>query len=263
MAIETEQENGVAEVTISNPDVKNAINFGMMGELRDTLSDYATDDSVRCVLLQGDPEGEAFCTGADVRELMMYAGQGNPPELAERIDNVLHGIVRNIVNIKKPVVAKVDGPAVGAGCNIAIACDFVYASERSSFGEVFVNIGVSQDTGSSYLLPKLVGLRKAKELVMTGKKIDGEEAAKIGLINESVSQDHLDRVVESSVDDLATGATKAIGASKSLLHFGSTHTLDETLEKEAWMQSTVFESEDMDEGVTAFVQGRKPEFEGK
>lgn len=259
----TEIDDGLATVTISRPDVMNALSFDAMQQLRDALQSVGEDESVRAVLLQGDPSAGAFSTGADVNELVMAAGTADPAELAEQIDVQLHGIVRALVTMKKPTIAAVDGPAVGAGANIALAADLTYASEDAVFGELFAKIGVAVDSGGSYLLPRLVGMKKAKELAFFGEQVDASEAEEMGMINEAIpAEDYDDRIAELA-SDLASGPTRALAGSKMLLHYGAENGVDDALEREAWVQAAMFQTEDMEEGVNAFIQDREPEFQGK
>ncbi|MDY6780630.1 MAG: enoyl-CoA hydratase [Halobacteria archaeon] len=259
MAVNVEHDDGVATVTIDRPDVKNALDHETMSELADELREVGESDA-RAVVLRG--AGGTFCAGADVNDLANF-GHISPPKIVEMIENDLHEIIRQLVRMRKPTVAKVQGHAVGAGCNLALACDLTVAKESATFAELFTQIGLSQDSGSSYLLPRLVGMKKAKELVFTGKEINGSDAEEMGLINHAYPDDDFDERADELVDELASGPTRAIGASKSLLHYGANNDLDATLEREAWVQSSVAKSDDVEEGVMAFIEGREPEFEGE
>jgi len=259
MAVNTERDDGVATVTIDRPDVKNALDHGTMSTLADELRGVRESDA-RAVVLRG--AGGTFCAGADVNALVNFA-HTSPPEIVEIIENNLHEIVRELFRMRKPTVAKVQGHAVGAGCNLALACDLTVAEESAVFAELFARIGLSQDSGSSYILPRLVGMKKAKELVFTGRDVPAPEAEEMGLINHAYPDGDFDERADELVDELASGPTRALGASKSLLHYGADNDLDATLEREAWVQSSVAQSEDVEEGVTAFVEDREPEFEGR
>lgn len=262
-AIRTSIDDGLATVEISRPDVMNALSFDAMGQLRDALREVGEDPNVRAVLLRGDPAVGHFSTGADVNELVMAAGTAQPAEAAERIDRQLHGIVRELVTMKKPNVAAVEGAAVGAGCNIALAADLTYAHEDARFGELFTRVGVAMDSGGSYILPRLVGMKKAKELAFFAEEFGADDAEDWGLINEAIpAEDYEDRVAERA-DDLASGPTKALAGTKKMLHYGAENSVDDALEREAWIQAAMFQTDDMDEGVNAFIQDREPEFEGK
>lgn len=249
----------MATVTLNRPEVKNALDHETMAGLAEELRGLRGGDA-RCVVLRG--AGDSFCSGADVQEFVEFAGM-KPPEIAGLIDDTLNDIVRALVKLRKPVVAKVDGHAVGAGCNVALACDLVVAGESAVFGELFSRIGMAVDTGGSYLLPRLVGMKQAKELVFTGRDVPAREAAEMGLINRCVPDEDLDASVEDLVRELAGGPTRALGASKALLHYGAVNDVDSALEREAWVQAAITQSGDVGEGVMAFVEGREPEFEGE
>ncbi|MFP4633118.1 MAG: enoyl-CoA hydratase/isomerase family protein [Halobacteriales archaeon] len=257
--VQVDDAGDVTTVTIDRPDVKNALDHDTMRALTEELREIRRGDA-RCVVLEG--AGGTFCAGADVNELMKFGGT-KPPEIVELIENDLHDIIRELHRMKKPTVAKVEGHAVGAGCNLALACDLTVAEESAVFAELFARIGLSQDSGGSYVLPRLVGMKKAKELVFTGRDVSATEAEEIGLINHAYPDDSFQKAADDFVDEIASGPTKAIGASKSLLHYGAENDLDATLEREAWVQSSISQSDDVEEGVMAFAQGRDPEFEGK
>ncbi len=259
MSIQSTREDGVATVTIDRPDVKNALDHETMSALADELREISESDA-RAVVLEG-AEG-TFCAGADVNALVNFSHL-SPPEIVEMIENDLHEIIRQLVRMRKPTVAKVEGHAVGAGCNLALACDLTVAEESATFAELFTKIGLSQDSGSSYILPRIVGMKKAKELVFTGRDVPAPEAEEMGLINHAYPDGEFDERADELVEELADGPTRAIGASKSLLHYGATNDLDSTLEREAWVQSSVAKSDDVEEGVMAFVEGREPEFKGE
>ena len=259
MAIDVTEDDGVTTVTLDRPDVKNALDHETMSELADELREISESDA-RAVVLQG--AGGTFCAGADVNALVNFA-HTSPPEIVEIIENDLHEIVRQLFRMRKPTVAKVRGHAVGAGCNLALACDLTVAEESATFAELFTQIGLSQDSGSSYMLPRLVGMKTAKELVFTGRDVPAPEAEEMGLINHAYPDEEFDERAGELIEELASGPTRAIGASKSLLHYGADNDLDATLEREAWVQSSVAQSDDVEEGVTAFVENREPEFEGR
>ncbi len=257
--VDVTEEDGVTTVTINRPDVKNALDHDAMKALAEEFREIKRGDA-RCVVLEG--AGGTFCAGADVNELMKF-GATKPPEIVELIENDLHEVIRQIFSMKKPTVAKVEGHAVGAGCNLALACDLTVAEESATFAELFTKIGLSQDSGGSYILPRLIGMKKAKELVFTGRDVPAPEAEEMGLINYAYPDDEFHDEADELVEDLASGPTKAIGASKSLLQYGADHDLDSTLEREAWVQSSISQSDDVEEGVMSFAQGEEPDFQGE
>jgi 2-(1,2-epoxy-1,2-dihydrophenyl)acetyl-CoA isomerase len=171
--------------------------------------------------------------------------------------------LKAITNLEKPVVGMVRGAAVGAGCNLALACDMVIASEDSSFGEVFARVGLASDWGGTYFLTRLVGLHKAKELFFTGKMIDAREAERIGLINRVVPDAELEKTAHELAGQLAAGPTRALGILKTQLNNGVDKELESVLEAEASAFGILIHSEDHREGFQAFLEKRPPQFRGR
>ena len=174
-----------------------------------------------------------------------------------------HRAVSAVTVLEKPVIAMVNGDAVGAGCNLALACDLVIAAEAARFGEVFVRLGLGPDWGGAYFLPRLIGLAKAKELLFTGKIISAREAEQIGLINQVVPADQLEETVMNLAAQLAQSATRAIGMMKTFLHKVWQMDLANALQYEAYVQSECIKTEDHQEAVRAFLEKKKPVFKGK
>jgi len=255
MSVETTRDGDVATVTISNPERRNAMDAPASAAMADAVRELAHDDSVRCVVVTG--EGEAFCAGLDLAGDM---GGGSP---AEELEVGFNAIARGLIRMEKPTVAKVPGPAVGAGASLAAACDFVYAADSAFFEWGFTNIGLSPDTGATYVLPRLVGTRTALELLVTGKRVDAELAVELGVVNHTVAGDDLDAFVDERAETLAARPTKAVAAAKRLVYRSSHRSLEETLREEALAQEEMIESEDFMEGVAAFMADREPEFEGR
>jgi len=252
--VDHDDEEPIATVTISNPERRNALGQAGSSELADSLRDLDGHDDVRCVVLQG--EGEAFCAGAD-----LAAGDTASPT-AGSIDRGFHAVVRTIVRLEAPVIAKVRGPAVGAGASFATACDFVYTDESASIGFVFANIGLTADSGATFILPRLVGVRTAMDLLTSARILDAEEAAELGLTTELV-EDGLDERVHERAVELANGPTRSYSAIRRLLLRSATNSLEEQLEAEAREQEIMFNTDDAMEGMTAFMEDRDPEFEGR
>jgi enoyl-CoA hydratase/carnithine racemase len=202
--------------------------------------------------------GGAFCSGMDL-------APGNASGIKTHRIVRLQELSRLIVTIHrmpKPTVAKVDGVAVGAGCNIALACDLVIASERARFSEIFVHRGLTVDGGGSWNLPRLVGLRRAKELVFLGEFVEGIAAERIGLVNRVVPLDELDAIVNDWARRLAAGPPIALRVSKALLNNSMSVTLEEALDAEAASQALCFSTEDFKEAMAAYTEKRSPEFDG-
>jgi len=255
MPIETTRDGAVATVTISNPDRKNAMDAPLSAEMADEVRELAHDDGVRCVVVTG--EGDAFCAGLDLAGDM---GGGSP---SEELEVGFNAIARGLIRMEKPTVAKVPGPAVGAGASIAAACDFVYPADDAFFEWGFTNIGLAPDTGATDVLPRLVGTRTALELLITGDRIDAHEAVELGVANEVVPADELDDFVADRAETLAGRPTKAVAAAKRLVYRSDHRSLEETLREEALAQEEMVQTEDFMEGVAAFMADREPEFEGR
>lgn len=249
--------DGVATITLNRPEVYNALNDAITYELQDALKAAAKDEAVRVVVLTG--AGKAFCAGQDLKAV---AGQ-EKRSFMESLHKRYNPIIRAMKSLPKPIVARVNGVAAGAGCSLALACDIIVASEEATLIEVFINIGLVPDSGSSYFLPRLVGMAKAFELCSMGSRVKAAEALQLGLINKVVPADQLDAAVKEYTDYFATAPTKAIGLIKKMLDKSTTSTLEEMLEYEAYCQEIAGTSKDYKEGVTAFLEKRKPAFEGK
>jgi len=250
-------ENGVAYLSLNRPEVYNALNDEITFEMQDALKAIAKDDAVRVVVISG--EGKAFCSGQDLKA---SAGQ-EKRSFIDSLHKRYNPIIRAMRNLPKPIICKLNGVAAGAGCSIALACDIIVATEEATLIEVFINIGLVPDSGSSYFLPRLVGTAKAFELCAMGSRVKATEAFELGMINKVVAADKLDEAVKFYTDYFAVAPTKAIGIIKKMLQKSTTATLDEMLDYEAYSQEIAGRSEDYKEGVSAFLEKRKPNFTGK
>jgi 2-(1,2-epoxy-1,2-dihydrophenyl)acetyl-CoA isomerase len=250
-------ENGVATVSLNRPDVYNALNDEITYELQDVFKVIAKDNSVRVVVLTG--EGKAFCSGQDLKAA---SGQ-EKRSFIDSLHKRYNPIIRAMRSLPKPIVCRLNGVAAGAGCSLALAADVIVASEEATLIEVFINIGLVPDSGSSYFLPRLVGMARAFELCTRGTRVKAKEAADMGLINKAVAADQLDAAVKEYTDYYAHAPTKAIGLIKKMLNKSTTASLDDMLEYEAYAQEIAGSSQDYKEGVTAFLEKRKPQFQGK
>ena len=249
-------ENGVATITLNRPDVYNALNDEITFEIQDALKVVAKDESVRVAVMTG--EGKAFCSGQDLK-----ASGGEKRSFMDSLHKRYNPIIRAMRTLPKPIVCRLNGVAAGAGCSLALAADIIVASEDATLIEVFINIGLVPDSGSSYFLPRLVGMAKAFELCSMGSKVKAKEALELGLVNKVVVADRLDQAVKEYTDYFASAPTKSIGIIKKMLNKSATSTLDEMLEYEAYSQEIAGSSEDYKEGVKAFLEKRKPAFKGK
>ncbi len=247
-------DNGVVTITMNRPEKLNAANFAMWQELRDTWTEVALDPDIRCVVMTG--AGDGFCSGAD-----LSADGGDANRLQAM--NMIHMTVQALHNIMVPVIAKVNGVAAGAGMNMALSCDLIVAGDRARFSEIFARRGLSVDFGGSWILPRLIGLHKAKELAFFAEVISAREAADIGLINKLVAHDELDATVDEWANRLAEGAPMALAMSKRLLTLNATVDRPTALEGESLAQTVNFGTEDTMEAFTAFLEKRPPDFRGR
>ncbi|WP_440991168.1 enoyl-CoA hydratase/isomerase family protein [Haloarchaeobius baliensis] len=259
-AVLVDIEDGVATITLNEPDRRNAFSLAMSAGLRDALDEVEESDA-RCVVIEG--AGDAFSAGGDV-ELMSQTATGAVPldESVRTLEKTTSETMARVVAFPLPTVAKVDGPAVGAGANLATACDVQLANEDAAIGFVFREVGLAVDAGTSYLLPRVVGTNVAKELVFTGAVLGADRAHELGLVNHVYDADEFDEQVETFVERIATGPTVALRHSKRLIDEGLRRTVDEAMVAEATAQGLCFDTDDHAEGVTAFVESREPEFEG-
>ena len=256
--LRTSVDGSIATLTISNPERRNAITADTAVELAEAVHAYAYDDEIRCLILAGDPAGGAFCAGADLQS----RSREHPDDTAST-EPSYHRAVYEIMRAKKPVLAKIRGSAVGAGASIAASCDFVYAAEEAQVGWVFANIGLTLDSGASFILPRIMSVRRAMELVATGEIIDAERAVELDVFTDVLPDDELDEFVETKAEELASGPTLALGEMKRLLLRGASQSLDEALYDESRAQALMYYTEDSEEGREAFLEGRDPEFEGR
>jgi 2-(1,2-epoxy-1,2-dihydrophenyl)acetyl-CoA isomerase len=252
-------ETGVLTITLNRPDKLNAFNPEMHEELRAAL-EQADEPEVRAVLLTG--AGRAFCAGQDLSTRKVSPGAA-PIDLAVSLGNYYNPLVRRLRELPKPVVCAVNGTAAGAGANIALACDLVIAARSASFVQAFSKIGLLPDSGGTWFLPRLAGSARAMGLALLGERLSAEDAAAWGLIWKVVDDDALATEATAIAKQLATGPTTGYGLIKQALLASATNSLDAQLELERDLQRKAGFSEDYREGVTAFLEKRKPVFKGK
>jgi 2-(1,2-epoxy-1,2-dihydrophenyl)acetyl-CoA isomerase len=260
--LRVETADGVCTVTLNRPDSLNSINDLMTTELGAIVKQLRRDDTVRCVVLTG--AGRAFCSGQDLGDLKKkYADPSYTPHLGDDLRRRYNPVITGLRDLEKPVIAAVNGVAAGAGLSLALACDLRLASDKASFTEVFVNVGLVPDSGSSFFLPRLVGLGNALALCFTGEKVSAADAHQLGLVNRVVPGDELMQATSELAKKLANLPTKAIGLMKRLLYRSLSSDLDAMLEAEAFAQETAALTADHREGVLAFFEKRPPKFLGK
>lgn len=253
-----EPEEHVAVVTLSRPEAMNAYNEALLTDLVDALERLDERDDIRALVLTGD--GDAFCSGGDLEELPLS------PEMDfadyERGLGLFQTVVRTLRGIKTPVVAAVNGYALGAGCDTALACDFRIASESAVMGETFIDVGFIPGDGGAYLLPRLVGEQRAKELIFTGRKLEGEELVEWELARDVVADDQLQEEAIQFAATLAEQPPIALGESKRLVNESFDVDLDQAMQDAMRAQRICSQTADHQEAVQAFNENREPEFEG-
>jgi len=252
-----ESKDSVATLTLNRPEKLNALNMKMAEELESAVAEIVKDIDVRTLIITG--AGRGFCSGADVGEMAQAAAPVETRYWTQRA----HKIILALTNLEKPVIAKVNGVAVGIGCSLALSSDIIIASENARFSLIFSRIGLIPDGGSLFHLPRLVGPAKAKELIFTAKMVDAKEAERIGLINKAVPTNKLDSEVNKLAKQLAEGPTVAFGMAKKIINKGLSMDLSSVLECEAFGQTIAGTTEDAREGVMAFLEKRKAEFKGR
>jgi 2-(1,2-epoxy-1,2-dihydrophenyl)acetyl-CoA isomerase len=264
----TRRESGVLWLTLNRPERKNSISPELRDELLSGLDDARTDEEIRCVVITG--AGDAVWSGVDLGRSKVTEGAARAepqrPDLRairEAMKRGMQRVIRAIWELDKPVIASVNGVAAGGGAQLALVCDLVVASTNARLIEIFVKRGLAVDSGGGWLLPRLVGLAKAKELVFFGDPISADEAHAAGLINKVVPPDELERATREWAERLARGPTRSIGASKTLLNRALETDLTGALEEEATAQAMISQTKDFSEGVRAFAEKRDPDFLGR
>jgi 2-(1,2-epoxy-1,2-dihydrophenyl)acetyl-CoA isomerase len=247
-------------IVLDRPDVMNAWDKQLGIDLLAAVREAAEDDSVRAVVITG--AGRAFSSGADLKAGFDPTPEGHP-DVGTPLRERYHPIITGLRRMPKPVLAAVNGPAVGIGCSLALCCDLILARESAYFLLAFINIGLVPDGGSSLLVPERVGLTRASEMALLGERVPARQALEWGLINRVVADDAFDGAVDELGARLAAGPTAAHAAAKEQLNQWLFARMDAQLELEASFQQRAAASEDFKEGVLAFIQKRPPEFEGR
>lgn len=254
-----DQDGGLRTITLSRPDKRNGMDTPLLEALVEQVRLAVWDRDVRAVLLIGDPEGRAFSAGGDPAEL---AGD-DPLAVEDRWTHIAADVAGRIFHAEKPVIAAVDGPAVGAGCALALACDVVLASPRARFAPVFTQRGILPDHALLWFLPRQIGLLAAKELVLTGRTVDADEALRLGLCTRVLDDDDFAAAARRYARELAEGPTRALGAAKVIMNKGLESDMWSVQVFERLVQPGLFASEDFREGFTAFAERRPPRFRGR
>jgi 2-(1,2-epoxy-1,2-dihydrophenyl)acetyl-CoA isomerase len=255
-----EQDGGVGRVTLNRPDSLNAWTDELGRELKQVVTGDAADESVRAVLITG--AGRGFSSGADLKSGFDPHPDDGLPDIRKELDALYHPIIAGVRTLEKPVVAAVNGPAVGIGASLAFACDLVLAAESAYFGLAFVNIGLMPDGGSTLFVPAAVGKARAFQMALLGERVPADRALEWGLVNYVHPDDRLMAEANALVERLANGPTRSYAASKRALNRMLYPDLEGQLDLEAELQHALARTKDFQEGVSAFVEKREAAFQG-
>jgi 2-(1,2-epoxy-1,2-dihydrophenyl)acetyl-CoA isomerase len=260
-------DGAVLRLVLDRPDKRNAMNDTMFTGLADAVDRAGRDEAVRVIAISG--AGDHFCGGADIVARNAKPADGSPPvrprvgSIQRRVPSTAHRFITQLVEVQTPVVCQVRGWAAGIGFQIAVAADFTVAAVDATFWEPFTERGFTPDSGATWLLPRVVGMKRARELLLLGRSLDGTEAAEWDLVHRAVPAAELERETEALIDQLAAAPTVAIGLTKWLLHTSHDAALAAQLQNEALALELSSRSDDFKEGLTAFGEKRPPRFSGR
>ena len=266
-AVLRQDRNGVAWITLNRPDAGNAMTPDMRNQIADWLDEISGSYTVRAVVITGAGE-KGYCTGADLRgpRAAPQKPDGAPERVlgdaARMIRTGWQRLINSVLDCEKPVIAGVNGTAAGGGCNLVLACDMVIMAEEARLIEVFIRRGIIPDAGGIYLLPRIVGTHRAKEIMFFGDDVSAADAERFGIANRVVPRADLEKVLTEWAERLATMPTKAIGITKGLVNRSFESDRITALTEEAWGQELNSATQDSVEGVQSFVERRPPEFKG-
>jgi len=258
--IDVTEDNGITTITLNRPEKLNALAGHMRRDLAEALERAGSDRTVHVVIITG--AGRAFCAGGDVAAMAELMDRRDSEEF-ERLLGAARRVITAIRQMTKPVIAAVNGPASGAGCNLAFACDLRIASTTASFTQSFVKVGLHPDWGGTYFLPRLVTPNKACEMFFLGESIDAMEAKRLGIVNAVVEPEELSAATRQMAERLRDAPPIPLGAAKQAVYLSQGANLEEMLRYETEAQLRCFESRDGCEGVKAFLEKREPKFTGR
>jgi enoyl-CoA hydratase/carnithine racemase len=251
------KEKNLAWIMLNRPNKLNAMDLEMLDLLESALEEMEEDGEVRCILLKGSGD-RAFSAGADIALVSTFS-----PKEAKAFSEKGQHVFAKIRELSKPVIAVVNGYALGGGCELALACDLRITSDKARFSQSEIYLGLMPGWGGTQILPRIVGATRAREMILSGRMLEASEAYNIGLVNRVVAPEKLDEEAVKLAEALASGPSKALAASKRLLNLSLQTPLNEGLKKESEDFSSLFSTEDFREGVTAYKEKRKPVFKGK
>lgn len=250
-----EVTDSVARITLNRPSAMNALNGAMKRDLGDAIGRAGADPAVRAVLLTG--AGRGFCAGGDIKEMDPHSA---PTATKRKLDYILSTVLVPLATLKKPTIAAVNGYAVGAGFNLALACDLIVAADTAVFSQIFVRVGLVPDSGGLYFLTRVMGLNRAKELCFTGRDVSAAEGAQLGFVNRVVPAAELMDAAQGLAVEIARGPAIAMALTKTALNLSATASLDQMMEMEALAQAVAASTDEHKEGLAAFASRRKPDF---
>lgn len=260
--LESHLEGKFQIIYLNQPETFNSLNRTMLKEIYDVIKIFNEDKKVRCIAISG--RGKAFCSGQNLKEALSLGKEISNERIIQRIViEYYNPLVKEIATSRKPIISLVNGPAVGAGAMLALICDFTLATESSYFSQAFVNIGLIPDTGGTYYLPKLLGRQMANYLAFTGKQLSAQEAKQIGLIADVFSDENFMEQSLNILSKISDAPTKAIALTKKAFNESYENTLEKQLDLEGILQQKAAESEDFFEGISAFIEKRKPNYKGE
>jgi 2-(1,2-epoxy-1,2-dihydrophenyl)acetyl-CoA isomerase len=257
-----QREGPVLRLCLQRPERRNAMTREMLAQLIDRIENAPDDAEVRVIVLSG--EGEHFCSGMDLTAINVKSEQKpRVGDIQRRLPRGANRLIQAMLGVQIPIVCAVRGWASGLGCHLALASDFAIASKTARFVEPFVKRGFTPDSGATYLLPRLVGLARARQMLLLGREIDGEQAAAWGLVHAAVEDEELESAMEELTSQLAESATIALGLTKCLMHRSLDLNLADSLANEAFALELAARSHDFKEGMAAFAKKRPPRYEGR
>ncbi len=256
-----EKTESVLTITLNRPEKLNALTPTMLHELADAFNHADEDTNVRAVVLTG--AGRGFCSGADLGAAMEQAMATGSVNFGENLRSIYNPVILAMRSLPKPIIGAVNGAAAGAGMSLALACDFRVAAESASFVQAFVKIGLVPDSGATWLLPRLIGMGRALDLMMTGRKVSAAEALTMGMVNQVTPDTEFGLTVREVAEAFANAPTKAIGYIKQAVDYAMDNPLEAALNKEAELQDLAGKTADHTEGVGAFLQKRPAVFKGE